>query len=354
MKQIKIITIMLYLIVKSASAQIQEVIDNINNPLGIALLNDELFISEYSSNKIIKIDVTIANPSKIDVLSTGLNFPNEILLDGNFLYVANIGSNKIIRFDATSVNPTPVDVVTGISDIRGMAIMGNELFIADYSAGIVYKTDISGSIPSQLTTVLTGLNGPWGLAGNNNELYIVERDGNKIIKIDIALSTPTPIDVITTLSNPLDIEFVNDDLFVTELGNQNISRIDTSTILPITTTQEIVSGLNFPYELEISGNTIYFIEASLNRISKFDGALSVNDEPNIEQIKLYPNPASEKLMLKNINSDIPYSIYNILGQEVKKGIYESGKQINVVDLESGIYYLSLGSGISEPLMFVKK
>ena len=69
-------------------------------------------------------------------------------------------------------------------------------------------------------------------------------------------------------------------------------------------------------------------------------------EPNLdEQMKIYPNPASDIITLeidKGNNTDLTLKIYNLLGILVKSEIVKQSKQqININDLSNGIYMVEI-------------
>ena len=65
-------------------------------------------------------------------------------------------------------------------------------------------------------------------------------------------------------------------------------------------------------------------------------------EPDIESVKVYPNPASDLLTVE-ILSDASLTLRNTLGQEIlQKAIPQSGKtQINIANIPEGIYFYEI-------------
>jgi len=63
---------------------------------------------------------------------------------------------------------------------------------------------------------------------------------------------------------------------------------------------------------------------------------------NVNPISVYPNPAFDKVFVSGQLGNFSYSIFSIEGKCIKKGIVEN-RQINVSDIEKGIYILQLNS-----------
>jgi hypothetical protein len=80
--------------------------------------------------------------------------------------------------------------------------------------------------------------------------------------------------------------------------------------------------------------------------------LSLVEFENRSKIKLYPNPASEYIKLFALKSDENYSIYNVLGVEIKNGIIFNNEQIDIKDFSNGLYFLKLENG--NTIKFMKK
>ena len=92
--------------------------------------------------------------------------------------------------------------------------------------------------------------------------------------------------------------------------------------------------------------------SALLNSNKAMGAENVYEEAMVKT-ELYPNPATDliKLTLTNINTD-RIIIYNNLGQHTKQvAVTKNQMDINVKDLKSGMYFISLGG--KEVLKFIK-
>jgi len=84
---------------------------------------------------------------------------------------------------------------------------------------------------------------------------------------------------------------------------------------------------------------------------------STSDETVMSEIKLFPNPAKDNLMitLSNIEEmgSVSYSIINAIGQEVYTGTLNSTETtINISTLNSGMYYFKTNAQTTKPIIFV--
>jgi hypothetical protein len=72
-------------------------------------------------------------------------------------------------------------------------------------------------------------------------------------------------------------------------------------------------------------------------------SVDVSDQPNTQQIvEVYPNPASSVLYIINSTAELkPYTLTNILGEVVRKGQMIGLSQLNLSDIEQGLYILSI-------------
>ena len=80
-------------------------------------------------------------------------------------------------------------------------------------------------------------------------------------------------------------------------------------------------------------------------------------EPGSEGFKIYPNPVNDRLFIENMGPDVisQIEIYNVLGKKcLSLEIHEGKNSINIEDLESGIYILTVHTSTG-PIkrMFIK-
>ncbi|HAT67055.1 MAG TPA: hypothetical protein DCS66_21090, partial [Flavobacteriaceae bacterium] len=73
---------------------------------------------------------------------------------------------------------------------------------------------------------------------------------------------------------------------------------------------------------------------------------------NKGNLAFYPNPAkSVVFILSNENIvGMDFSIFNIIGQQLKTGFLSSDKSIDIEDLKSGIYFIKIGTNNSIKLI----
>ncbi|WP_299097177.1 GEVED domain-containing protein [uncultured Winogradskyella sp.] len=87
-------------------------------------------------------------------------------------------------------------------------------------------------------------------------------------------------------------------------------------------------------------------------------SLSIVDN-TLNSISIYPNPVTDKLIIKTINNDLPetYQVYSVLGQIVKEKTISNTNdlEINTSNFSSGLYFIKITKGnTSNILRFVKK
>ncbi len=123
------------------------------------------------------------------------------------------------------------------------------------------------TVSAQTTEILTGLSNPRGLAVNGNDLYIVEIAANRVVKIDLTQTNPTPVEVVTGLDTPRELVFNDDTLYITE--NNRISKVDITSTLPATR-QDFFNGLAFPQGIFVYNNYLYGVSGAPANIIKFD------------------------------------------------------------------------------------
>ncbi|NNK60743.1 MAG: T9SS type A sorting domain-containing protein [Flavobacteriaceae bacterium] len=70
-------------------------------------------------------------------------------------------------------------------------------------------------------------------------------------------------------------------------------------------------------------------------------------------ISIYPNPTSNVLNFKGLNSDFTVSIYDILGKEILQADLNVDQLLDVSHMASGVYILTLNDQ-KKTFKFVKE
>lgn len=80
--------------------------------------------------------------------------------------------------------------------------------------------------------------------------------------------------------------------------------------------------------------------------------LSTNEFELDNKVKLFPNPSSEFIRVSGLTTTVNYSIYNILGKQVKDGSISNQEEVQIKNLNSGLYFLRLDNG--NTIKFIKE
>jgi len=257
-----------------------------NNPAGITTDGTNLYVAEYSNNKIRKIVIatgvvtTLAGPAPGAITSgdtdaTGnaarFNGPTGLTTDGTNLYVTDSTNNKIRKIViatgvvTTLAGPAQGATTSGDTDATGNASRftlpfdittdGTNLFVADFSnrkirmiviaTGVV--TTLAGPAPGANTsgdTDATGnaarFSGPHGISTDGTNLYVTDYSNNKIRKIVIATG------VVTTIAGPAQGATTSGDTDAT--GN--------------------AARFQVPRAITTDGTSLYIVDSSNNKIRK--------------------------------------------------------------------------------------
>ena len=78
-------------------------------------------------------------------------------------------------------------------------------------------------------------------------------------------------------------------------------------------------------------------------MEQWEDNLSTDDFIYAEKtsFSMYPNPTSEYFKINDINSNVQVNIFDLQGRLVKSIMYSSDMKINIKDLNSGTYFVSI-------------
>jgi len=344
--------VLLLFVSLSIHSQATDFITGLNNPHGFLLDGNILYIAESDASRIIKVDLSAPNP-EIEVVISGIPVTYALALNGTELYFSQLnGQNRISKIDLLDPNPTPVVVLDNFTSAFDLEFYGNDLYIAQLGSHRIVKID--PSIPNPpIVEVINEFNTPYAFELVGDDLYVASSSDDKISKIDLANPNPVAIDVITNLILPVGIKQRGDELYIAEagqsIGNDRISKIDLTDPNPTRIT--VVDGLYNPTQgLEIYNDILYIAENF--KISMFElPPLSIEDF-NVENISALPNPTSDFVEISGLTEPVNYTIYNISGAVLGKGIVANNEKISVQYLSAGTYFLVLDD--SKVIKIVKK
>ena len=343
-------------------AQTPELVVNVNSPGKIAIHGNDLFIAQQEDNKISKNNLLDTNPNLIDFITD--TKPLDIRIDDNFMYVAELNSgsfnDKIYQIDIVNSSSTTTELIVG-SELNGIAIKSNDLFVMDYGVpSVIFRIDVP-SITSPTSIEFTPIFNnniifeTYNMFIHNNILYLSQTDPDLIairvskLNLDASQSTqPTPV---FTGFNSIPRSFAIKDNYLYVALHDKISKIDLTEATP--TPSVVTTEVNNPQGLVIKDCDLYISEKSSNKITKLNlCTLSTENNSLTKSISLSPNPSKNQIKISGLTELKNYKIFNTLGIEVNDGIISNNENINIQNLVSGVYFLKFQNG--NTLKFIKE
>ncbi|MCF8244249.1 MAG: T9SS type A sorting domain-containing protein [Saprospiraceae bacterium] len=252
------------LMAMSSFSQVVDIASGFDNPVGVALGGNTLFVSEYYGNKVSSIDISQTNPIATTFVS-GIFNPTGLLLNGNDLYVNSASSGSTYKIDLTQPTPTVEVFVSNIPGAEGLLLAGDDLYISYmWGAGGIKKVNINN--PATVTDVISGCE-VGGMVIKGNELYFAESlSGTRVKKFTLGVPNPTAVTVVSNLSGPNGLTLNGNFLYISEANGTRILRIDITETNP--TPEAIVTGLSKPSLTVFDGIDMYFSQELVGKVSK--------------------------------------------------------------------------------------
>lgn len=75
-----------------------------------------------------------------------------------------------------------------------------------------------------------------------------------------------------------------------------------------------------------------------------DSSLSARNAEAEQRVSLFPNPSSGYIQVSGIEGVEQYAVFNLLGQEMQNGFVTEMGQIDLNELQKGLYFLRIGNG----------
>jgi hypothetical protein len=154
--------------------------------------------------------------------------------------VAMLGYN----FDGTSKNVTSL-----LTDPRGLATDGTNLFVADYTLGVVGEYTTSGSIVNP--SLISGLTGPLAMAVSGTNLFV--GDNSRIGEYSTS-GIIVNANLVTNIQTAMGLAVIGTNLFASNFNGGKIGQYTTS---GATMNASLVSGLSSPWGLATDGTNLF-------------------------------------------------------------------------------------------------
>ena len=332
--------VLMMLVTFTSFSQVTTVLggSNVDEPDRLLLIGNELYFSE--DERVSKINVTDNNPTRVTVVD-GFDRAVGMALKGNDLYIADLFNSRIVKIDITDSSPSIVSI-PHISGKPNMLLFNNDdLYFTDNQADkvSVYDTSMTNAYPQTIASNFISNGGPIGIELKDGSLYITVTDiGGTGLLYKIDIDNPVPIELLSGLQRPLGIEFRGNDLYIAQRDSDIIVKVD---ITQDPLVVEDVVAVNNPLDITFYNDIMYI--ATSSKISKVDlNSLDVEEFNNANRIKLSPNPAKEYITISNLKENKAYKLFDINGRVLKSGKLEvSNNSINTSDLTNGTYFVQI-------------
>jgi sugar lactone lactonase YvrE len=119
-------------------------ISNLDNPLGMEIKDNFLYVAHFGDSEVIKVDLDDPSPSGIDVTFFG-NPRNMLKFNGDDLYFTDSNGNRNYKYDTTSSSPTAENFLNTPNNSTpiGLDIKDGILYYAQTNMGNILKLNLN-------------------------------------------------------------------------------------------------------------------------------------------------------------------------------------------------------------------
>ena len=331
----------------TCSAQLEKVIDGLEGPMGIAFDDDKLFVAESMGGKVSYFYVHDQFPTT-NIALQGLEYPVGLTISSDKIIVAELGSLfSVPRVLSASINEigigAPIKVVVDyLNTPSGLAFANNDVFIADFDDGKVLKVN-TNSIKPPILDVLVDLAGPSDIIIQGKYLYLAERTSGMISRKDIyERDFNDKLVLISKLDSPEGVTINGKYLYFSSHNNKLISRIDISNG-QTAVVEKVVEVNESGARLAFHDDVLYISQNYEGAIYKFKSEALAVEKKQMEDIVLFPNPASEFITIQGLTISDDIQIVNLNGTAVMHINAENRSRANISHLPSGVYFIRVSN-----------
>jgi serine/threonine-protein kinase len=193
-------------------------------------------------------------PAVVALMTTGIASADNV-------FISNNGNNSVEEITGTNM-PTQI-IDTGLNSPTGIAIYGNDLFVANNGSSLDagYIEEYSLTTDAAVGTYATGLVGPRGIAFDSaGNLYVADQGNGSVVEIptgDGPLAT-----LATGLTAPNDVVFSGGVLYATEGGANLVVTISDGSA----TTLVNGSGLSSPNGIAVDNGNLLVVSHNSSQV----------------------------------------------------------------------------------------
>jgi len=196
------------------------VVSSLSQPGDLVINGNYLYIAEYGvgipaavgTSIVSRIDLLNVDPgTTLETVITGVEGIGGIVFDGNNLYISSYDNDELIKIDISGgifpIAAGPGDqVIAGVDQIDGLFLDGNTMYLTS-SINVSTIDIMAPGTPAILATVASA---DVELSANGIDLYIAEINANKISKFVLSTASVSKYNTlgITMYPNPSS-DFIN-------------------------------------------------------------------------------------------------------------------------------------------------
>lgn len=264
MKNFYLLFLLCSLSMMTAQAQtVSNVITGLTLSRGVAIRGNDLYASDQAANRIVKADLSGINQT--GTLVVNLTAARDMAFYGDDLYVGTTEGMGIVKIDVSSPTPAVVPVVNTSTDILGLLVIGDELYYCELTNNRVMKINLLDATPTP--TIVATVASPTGLAISGNQLFIARGNSNNIYTIEnITEPNPTAVLFATVSGQPFGLALNGNFLYTSVTSG--LVRLDISQANP---TAFQVPGVTFsdPYGTAFNNGIMYVADGTA--VKKVEG-----------------------------------------------------------------------------------
>lgn len=213
------------------TAQTEDIATGLGRPYELLLFGDDLIISEITTDRLSRIDLTDPDYTRTTLVS-GIDNPLGMTRDGNILFVAGRNDSIIYRLNLTTPEPTLSPVIKIDEKPLGVAYHDGHLYIGTLLTHKIYRVDLSIGPFVAEDLGFPGLGQPGFMVPHGDYVYYSDVNDDLVMRFNATLADPVLETVATGIDSPAGMFFDGDYLYVNGYLSQAVFRIDVTGDFP--------------------------------------------------------------------------------------------------------------------------
>jgi hypothetical protein len=244
---------------------------------GIELIDERIYISYTTHVSYIDLNDPEQEVHHLYDIFGGVK---HFTFDDTYIYLSVETQGEIYRWPRENPENNLQSIYDGSLTPSGIATKDDILYFSNWGLGRIYTINLNDPFPATPVLFLADVNGANGMQRVDDDLYVCQSTDNQISRIDLSNPEPVIEPVVTTgLSWPFELACAGNEIYVSSISGDQIVKFELGVDNP---TPVVVFEIDTPTGIDFYEGTLFIMLRDANQIQNSVDVLTTESCPGDE------------------------------------------------------------------------